>query len=55
VVSPNQGTRCRYVLARTGLDLDELEITAADLERYGPALVIDHARPDGSRLLVWTE
>lgn len=30
-------------------------ITAADLERFDPSVVIDHARANGDRLLVWTE
>jgi hypothetical protein len=32
-----------------------VSITAADLDRYGPAVVIDHAEEDGSRILIWTE
>jgi len=32
-----------------------LSVTTDDLERRGPALVIDHARTDGGRILLWTE
>ena len=32
-----------------------LSITVDDLERYGPAVLIDHTDEDGSRILVWTE
>jgi hypothetical protein len=32
-----------------------LRVTEDDLERRGPALVLDEARPDGARILVWTE
>lgn len=43
-----------YVLRGTGLDLDRLQLTAADLERHGPGLVLDEASGNGDRLLVWT-
>ena len=33
----------------------KVSITAADLDRYGPAVVIDHTDEDGSRVLIWTE
>jgi hypothetical protein len=32
-----------------------LRITAEDLERVGPALLIDHRAADGGRVLVWTQ
>jgi hypothetical protein len=32
-----------------------LSITVDDLERYGPAVLIDHTEEDGSRILIWTE
>ncbi|HSC28004.1 MAG TPA: hypothetical protein VLD67_12060 [Vicinamibacterales bacterium] len=44
-----------YVLGGTGLDLDRLGITAADLKQHGPGIVVDHTRQNGDRLLVWTE
>jgi len=44
-----------YVLSGTGLDLDRLQLTAADLERHGPGLVLDQTSANGDRLLVWTE
>lgn len=50
-----KGPAVQYALGGTGLDLERLEITAGDLERHGPALVIDHVRANGDRLLVWTE
>jgi hypothetical protein len=50
-----KGPAAQYALSGTGLDLKRLGITAADLERHGPAVVIDHTRPNGDRLLVWTE
>ena len=50
-----KGPAAQYVVEGTGLDLKRLGITAADLERHGPAIVLDQARANGDRLLVWTE
>ena len=33
----------------------QISLTADDLERYGPALFLDHVEEDGSRFLVWTD
>ncbi|MEX2271757.1 MAG: hypothetical protein WD690_09815 [Vicinamibacterales bacterium] len=45
----------QFLVRGTGLDLERQQISARDLERYGPSVVIDHTRPNGDRLLVWTE
>ena len=37
------------------LDFDKLELTAEELERYGPSLLLDHRDRDGKRVLVWTQ
>lgn len=50
-----KGPAAAFVLQDTGLDLDRLGLTPADLERAGPAIVFDHGSPDGSLLLMWTE
>jgi hypothetical protein len=50
-----KGPAAQFAVRGTGLDFQRLQITAADLERYGPAVVIDHAAANGDRLLVWTE
>jgi hypothetical protein len=50
-----KGPAARYALRGTGLDLDALGLTPADLERHGPGLVLDHVGPSGEPLLVWTE
>ncbi len=42
-------------LEGTGLSFQKLGITADDLRRYGPRVVIDHRTTEGGRLLVWTE
>ena len=41
----------------TGRDLEfeDLRITAEELERYGPALLLDHRNKQGKRVLVWTQ
>jgi hypothetical protein len=41
----------------TGNDLqfEQLKITAEELERYGPALLLDHRGTQGKRVLVWTQ
>jgi hypothetical protein len=31
------------------------DITAEDIERYGPTLLVDHEGRGGDRLLIWTE
>lgn len=50
-----KGPAARFALRGTGLDLDRLGVSPADLKRYGPLLVLDEASADGGRLLVWTE
>lgn len=38
------------------IDSDDLRLTAADLERYGPGLILDHEdKRSGSHALVWVE
>jgi hypothetical protein len=36
------------------MDLEDLRLTVEDLERFGPALIVDHQAPDGERVLVWS-
>ena len=50
-----KGPAAQFAVRGTGLDLERLQITPADLERHGPAVVIDHTNRDGDRLLVWAE
>jgi hypothetical protein len=50
-----KGPAVQYALRGTGLDLQRLGVTAADLERYGASLVLDQMSSNGNRLLVWTE
>ena len=37
------------------MDLEDLKLTIEDLERLGPALIIDHTAADGDRVLVWSQ
>ena len=37
------------------LQFEQLQITADELERYGPALLLDHRNRQGHRVLVWTQ
>jgi hypothetical protein len=50
-----KGPAARLALRDTGVDLERLAITPADLERYGPRIVVDQLSDSGARLLVWTE
>jgi hypothetical protein len=50
-----KGPAAQYALCGTGLDLDHLGLTPADLQRCGVCLVLDETRTNGDRLLVWTE
>jgi hypothetical protein len=50
-----KGPAARYALTGTGFDLDRLGLTPADLERFGPGVIIDHSSDNGDRLFVWTE
>ena len=35
--------------------LEDVNLTAEELERYGPALLLDHKGRDGERVIVWTQ
>ena len=37
------------------MDLEDLKLSVADLERFGPTLIIDHSGIDGKRVLVWSQ
>jgi hypothetical protein len=50
-----KGPAIRIPLRDTGFDLDRLGISPAELQRYGPGLVLDERRLSGDRVLVWTE
>jgi hypothetical protein len=37
------------------MNLEDLKITAEDLERLGPTLIVDHKSTGGDRVLVWSQ
>ena len=37
------------------LQLEDMKLSVEDLERLGPALIVDHATADGERVLVWSQ
>lgn len=37
------------------MDLEDLQLSVEDLERFGPALILDHQAPAGERILVWSK
>ena len=38
-----------------GFDLDRLNLDVKELERIGPAMVLDHRATSGERVLIWTQ
>ena len=39
----------------SSMNLEDLKLTVADLERWGPSLILDQRSRGGDRVLVWTE
>ena len=37
------------------MNLEDLRLTAEDLERFGPTLIVDHENTNGERVLVWSQ
>jgi hypothetical protein len=37
------------------MQLEDMKLTVEDLQRYGPALVVDHRVASGQRVLVWSQ
>jgi hypothetical protein len=37
------------------MNLEDLRLSVAELERFGPSLIVDHASADGNRVLVWSQ
>lgn len=47
--------RSSFSVSSDGFDLNRLKLTVNDLERLGPALLLDHRERGGTRVLLWTE
>jgi hypothetical protein len=41
--------------SRISVNDHRVNLTVEQIERYGPALLVDHAGRNGDRLLIWTE
>jgi hypothetical protein len=50
-----KGPAAQIALRDTGFDLERLGLTAAELARHGPAVLVDSTRANGDRLLAWTQ
>lgn len=44
-----------FLKGPNGLDFERLNVDVAELERIGPALVLDYRAPSGERVLIWTQ
>lgn len=49
------GKRKIDIMQDDGFSLDRLNLDMKELERIGPALVVDYRTPSGERVLVWTQ
>jgi hypothetical protein len=45
----------RIDLGGRNVDLEDLKLTVEDLERLGPALILDQTNSGGDRVLVWSQ
>ena len=43
------------IASRLGLAPDRFRLTVADIQRYGPGIVVDYGAPGKFRVLVWVE
>ena len=43
------------LLSQLGVPIGGLSLTVADVERYGPGIIVDFQPPGGGHMLVWTE
>ena len=44
-----------FLKGPNGLDFERLNVDVGELERIGPALVLDYRAPSGERVLIWTQ
>jgi hypothetical protein len=50
-----KGPALHYAVQDTGVDLDQLGLTAGDLRRHGAGPILDETRANGDRVLIWME
>ena len=50
-----KGPAVQYALRGTDFDLAALNLTPQELEAAGPCVVLDDVRPNGDRVLAWTQ
>ncbi|NNF08407.1 MAG: hypothetical protein HKN21_16725 [Candidatus Eisenbacteria bacterium] len=50
-----KGPAFSFGLSDSRFDIEKLGLTTDDLERFGPAVIIDETMQSGDRILVWTE
>jgi hypothetical protein len=43
------------IASQLGIAPEKFRLTVADIERYGPGIVVDYGSPGALRLLVWVE
>ena len=43
------------ISSKVMIDHHHIDMTVEQIERYGPALLVDHEGRGGDRLLLWTE
>ena len=50
-----KGPAVQYALRGTDFDLAALNLTPGELQAVGACVVLDEVRPNGDRVLAWTE
>ena len=50
-----KGPAIQLALHDTKINLKKLGVSAADLERHGPGMVLDESRTNGDQLMIWTD
>jgi hypothetical protein len=43
------------VLSHLGIAPEKFRLTAEDLARYGPGIVVDYRQPGSDQVLIWLE
>lgn len=43
------------ILSRLGLAPSRYRLTVEDVQRYGPGIIVDYRRPQGSHVIIWAQ